>query len=343
MTNWTPHDLPFLLAGHAEAAEAEGAMLVSVFNSTMVDEVRQDVGEDVESVAGLTARYERDAKIGRTATLSWMSADVCELIRESAQSVPEWSPTAAIPHPCGVIAFEDYIMACPEDAGEGAAPVSVDALGWILDDGVVHVTALSRRKGASRELVENKLVQLLHMAVVGHKPGKQPESHIHEMFDLHLDPDRPQGGNTPVAVESRVSDGYGEADREAYASAAEELLRILGATWLLMGQPRVVEEDVPAEVTVRTADRTGAGPAVRKKQRVRVSVRRLTQQARASHGAGRRSATSRWWVRGHWRQQAWGEGRKLRKPVYIEPHTAGAKDADDPTEDTRPSVQIWRK
>jgi hypothetical protein len=343
MTNWTPHDLPFLLAGHAEAAEAEGAMLVSVFNSTMVDEVRQDVGEDVESVAGLTARYERDAKIGRTATLSWMSADVCELIRESAQSVPEWSPTAAIPHPCGVIAFEDYIMACPEDAGEGAAPVSVDALGWILDDGVVHVTALSRRKVRAENLWKtsssSSFIWLL--SDTSQENSRRATSMRCSIFTST--PDRPQGGNTPVAVESRVSDGYGEADREAYASAAEELLRILGATWLLMGQPRVVEEDVPAEVTVRTADRTGAGPAVRKKQRVRVSVRRLTQQARASHGAGRRSATSRWWVRGHWRQQAWGEGRKLRKPVYIEPHTAGAKDADDPTEDTRPSVQIWRK
>ena len=31
----------------------------------------------------------------------------------------------------------------------------------------------------------------------------------------------------------------------------------------------------------------------------------------------------RWVVRGHWRNQPWGPGRELRRPVYILPHIKG--------------------
>lgn len=343
MTNWTPHDLPFLLACQAEAAEASENLLAQISDSEANGTVRPELAEFVDKANILGPRLARSVRIARSATMSWMSADVCELIRESAQSVPEWSPAAAIPHPCGVLAFEDYIMTCPEDIADGAVPVPIDAIGWILDDGVVNVSALSLRKGASRGPLTNELYPLLHLVVNGYMSDKRPDSRIHEVFDLRVKPDAPQGGNTPVNLEPQISVESSEVGQGVYIAAGEEILRILGATWLLMGQPRVVEEDVTAEVTVRTADRTGKTPAVRKKQRVRVSVRRLTQQARQSHGGGRRSATSRWWVRGHWRQQPWGEGRKLRKPVYIEPHTAGAKEADEPSEDNRPSVQVWRK
>ena len=34
----------------------------------------------------------------------------------------------------------------------------------------------------------------------------------------------------------------------------------------------------------------------------------------------------RFWVRGHWTQQPYGKGRKLRRPQYIDPYIKGPED-----------------
>ncbi|MET7881388.1 hypothetical protein ABZS52_31190 [Micromonospora profundi] len=44
-------------------------------------------------------------------------------------------------------------------------------------------------------------------------------------------------------------------------------------------------------------------------------------------GSHERSQTSRFWVSGHWRNQAHGPGRSLRRPVYIHPFLRGPDDA----------------
>jgi hypothetical protein len=51
--------------------------------------------------------------------------------------------------------------------------------------------------------------------------------------------------------------------------------------------------------------------------------------------------TKRWLVRGHWRQQAFGPGRKQRRPVYIQPHIKGPE--DKPLEVSPEVVKVWRR
>lgn len=55
--------------------------------------------------------------------------------------------------------------------------------------------------------------------------------------------------------------------------------------------------------------------------------------------ARRKEFDHRWWVRGHWRLQPYGQGRQLRKVIYIEPHTAGP---DDKPLSEQPRVNVIR-
>jgi hypothetical protein len=51
--------------------------------------------------------------------------------------------------------------------------------------------------------------------------------------------------------------------------------------------------------------------------------------------------TKRWLVRGHWRQQAYGPGRTLRRPLYIQPFVKGPEDM--PLEVSPEIVKVWRR
>lgn len=340
---WTPHDLPFLVANLVEVADGEASSVTAVCRRYGID---PDTSDDPFSVLG--QRQRRIAESARTAPLAWMDDDICELIRQTAPTVPSWSPVAVMPSPSGIIAFEKRVMTAAEDHAEDAAQVNVDAVLWKEQGGVIYVSALSQRRGARRPDALSPVTESLTRMVPDMPFPALPSARIGELFTLTIDPEVAQGGGDDPTITGKEDDAPGNLDAATYDLAAQEVLRVLGAAWLLMSQPRLVEEGPAAEATVKTAVSGPTGtPSRRVKQRVRVSVRRLTAEHRrqASERSGSRgAATTRWWVRGHWRQQAWGKDRKLRKPVYIEPHTAGARDAEDaPTQvDDRPAVQVWR-
>lgn len=68
----------------------------------------------------------------------------------------------------------------------------------------------------------------------------------------------------------------------------------------------------------------------------------LVRKVRESLGTGR-TATRRWWVRGHFRNQAYGPKRAFRRRIFIAPHTAGAATAPEPEQDTRQVIEVLRK
>lgn len=96
-------------------------------------------------------------------------------------------------------------------------------------------------------------------------------------------------------------------------------------TWLLIAQK--IAEDVPAEVDPRI--RKAYARSQRPLPDVRV-VRIRGHAARTAGAAGRPSAgrtlSARVFVSGHWRNQAYGKGRALRRPIYINPFLRGPAD-----------------
>ncbi|MEH1031617.1 hypothetical protein V6W11_28095 [Micromonospora profundi] len=102
----------------------------------------------------------------------------------------------------------------------------------------------------------------------------------------------------------------------------------LVATWLLIAQQT-------ADVTTARVDKAVAKTYARTNRPVpelrivRIRGRRTIPgpDGEPVPGSQERSQTSRFWVSGHWRNQAHGPGRSLRRPVYIHPFLRGPDDA----------------
>ena len=102
---------------------------------------------------------------------------------------------------------------------------------------------------------------------------------------------------------------------------------ILLATWLLIAQKTA--EEVPAEIdkTVRKKYARAQRPLPDLRiVRIRAHAQREDAAKTTAPETGR-TYTSRVWVTGHWRNQAYGPGRSLRRPVYIHPFLRGPEDA----------------
>lgn len=304
---WTPFDLPHIVA----KAASDYAELANIWATTPAFQAQP--GAD-DSVAALDEQVEMLLSM----PLTWLDADVCDLVEQTFPTVPEWTPAACLPGPVGGVFFEHPFMDIPFESmsGDQVMPVPLEGISWLVEGDTVRISALSQLTGFRDHL--SPLRQ--------HIP-------LHEVVSIRVPLDAVTGAGTALEVQA----GRGIINEDSVTSAAPRLMSVTGTMWLLLTQPIVVDGP-PVTAKVKRVRRREGDSA---RQAVNVSVKRLegTSRRRSGDGEGRK-ATSRWWVRGHWRQQAWGKGRKLRKPVYIAPHTAGAKDADV---DVRPRVQIVKK
>ena len=229
--------------------------------------------------------------------LTWLDSDISDLVAETYSTLPEWSLDAVLPGETGFIAFEKSPAIFDVTVPEMSRTVrmSCDGFWWTMAGNEVSVMLITRNQVAT-----------------AFAPG------------------------LPFTLISAFSSSRGNPEYGGGIKIDEEQAKsLVGATWLLMSQPRVVEESDPVVVKRKPrTDRLVSAPIVS------VSTRRLTARYRPASTPTGRKAQKRWWVRGHWRQQAWGKNRELRKPVFIAPHTAGNEDA--PVE-SRPQVQVWRK
>lgn len=306
MRNWTPLDLPFLV----EKSHIKYGELIAFWEAqTTVD------------AAGFTQRMGRAAAALAQAQLSWIDSDLCDMLKAVCQDVPDWSPAACIPGPVGLAGFERPFFTVPYEsaADNSLLEVPVRAMSWMqFGEGL----EISCWVAADDIPVEHRSPLRSGLAL---ESATTLTVGVHDVLD----------GAQRIEVAKTT-----EGPRGPYKRAGEVCVAVAGAMFLLMTQPRVVSAEMSEPVRVR---KRGAGPrGEAARVPVRVSVKSLVVRDSAGGGGSgtrRGKATSRWWVRGHWRQQAWGKGRKLRKPVWIAPHTAGAADVEP---DDRPSVQVFR-
>jgi hypothetical protein len=102
---------------------------------------------------------------------------------------------------------------------------------------------------------------------------------------------------------------------------------ILLATWLLIAQKAT--EDLPADIDKTTRKKYARSQRPLPDVRI-VRIRTHSQRddtTKITGTGGSRTYTSRVWVTGHWRNQAYGPGRTLRRPIYIHPFLRGPEDA----------------
>src|SRR5262249_28976173 len=121
------------------------------------------------------------------------------------------------------------------------------------------------------------------------------------------------------------SDEQGGDRAQRIASQTEDR-RLLATLWLLAAQERLVDQR-RATITNKGALRRFVKDHGRSPAAVRViDVRRPARETTSAHEHRDVEWTRRWIVTGHWRQQAYGEGRSLRRPTWIAPFVKGPAD-----------------
>jgi hypothetical protein len=144
----------------------------------------------------------------------------------------------------------------------------------------------------------------------------------------------------PLTAQVTVSADETERSAGRMPQLLQPVARLLGATWLLMGQPHLAENSVRPGPDRRTAQ-----PAAATRPSKAVTVVDLRRQVpppavRDADTQPAWRASHRWVVRGHWRQQACGPGRSQRRPVWIEPHVKGPDGAPLLAAE---KVMVWRR
>ncbi|MEU2616164.1 hypothetical protein ABZ570_32040 [Micromonospora sp. NPDC007271] len=102
----------------------------------------------------------------------------------------------------------------------------------------------------------------------------------------------------------------------------------LVATWLLIAQQAAEVTAVKVDKVVRKTYARMNRPAPEVQiVHIRASRTAISPKTGSAPGEATHSQTSRFWVSGHWRNQPYGPGRALRRPVYINPFLRGPDDA----------------
>jgi hypothetical protein len=244
------------------------------------------------------------------ASLWFVGGAMCDLLSSAAPQLPATElHHSLIPDLSGLVVFESPLEGIDAD-NLGAGPVHVGAMLW--------GPALWERDGSP----------ILGVTVYG--------PHVARPWLL------PLGGLIwPVGAscdDALNGEQWGEAVLPDYAVASmvEDRRRLL-ALWLLSTQPGVATTTTtrPARAVARRSARAGLDPAVRV---IQLRDARPANVAESYDSA--RQYHHRWVTSGYWKMQHYGPGAQLRRPVYINAHLKGPKDA--PLLDT-PKVKAWTR
>lgn len=332
---WTAPELPFIMYKTMNAAEREMMLLHTIYENCIDPDHKALLKNETEIAATVGVRTE-------TTNITWLPDDVTDLVKNTYESVPEWSPLEAVLSENGALFYETPVGITHNS--EDLAPIR--AILWeTLPTGYINIVAMVDTtpddpyvSGISPEyqmIVKNNVKRISDYI----KPGTSPLSARLSSYIFSGDRQSHDHHNGTVPKNPNAFKNV-ELDENAYRRHENRIIDLLGATWLLISQNEIIEDDTPVDTVVRKINPDNPGlPKI--KAPVRVTVKRLARPARKptiNPGSGKK-LTERIPVHGHWRQQACGPNLSLRKPIYIHDHFRGPKDA--PIDD-RPSVQIIR-
>lgn len=251
----------------------------------------------------------------RKASLWWASADMTKLAMDAADGLPPWTPDIAAPERAGLLWFSAPIGTSPAEPEPGFND-SGQSVESMLGSGDVH--------GVHWSIQDGEVLTLTFYGLV-HDPEQRARSAPMwvDIFEIGV-----------FSLAAWVAfDPQGEQISDPWA---RRIVHIIGAAWLLMQQPTVATQ------TRQRGMLYGGGARKPKKQDLIqvIDLRRLargTKDTEVKHEG--REYHTRWLVRGHWRQQRVGPGRKYTKPVFVAPHIKGPDGAPLKTE----RVNAWRR
>ncbi|MCG7583114.1 hypothetical protein ACTWP6_27535 [Mycobacterium sp. 4D054] len=249
-----------------------------------------------------------EADIIKRAELYWVSRDMVDVALDAADSLPEWTPAVAAPAPTGLLCWAKPAGSVPWNALSPNDPTEVSWDGvwwWSRPDGVLQIQPLSRL-------------------------AKNPE--LLAPYGVSS----PLWVTNPTLLLQPLVPRTAEVARSAEASP---LVSVVGAAWLLMGQPTVASTRVLGSAP-STQTEEGSRAAADPNRVSIIELRRpMSPPGERDGSPGDRQYRHRWWVGGHWRQQACGPNHADRRPKWIAPYVKGPEGAPLKTD----RVHVWRR
>lgn len=264
------------------------------------------------------------------ADLWYLDEGLCELIQAATPTMPRFAPVPQdLPSVSGFAVF--------------ATPLTDrDPIG---DAGVTDLLARIGREASevTRRLAEQPVeIGAVSWGPLDPDPVRAPAGGVWMSFwswsrldQVIDDPEllrRAKAITAPMAVDNEaVIPWCPEGDNPAWwlLPAATEQATTWGWAALALAAFRLAGQGNLAD----TATERTARPERRRTQRAGLPERdvRVIRLRRGEGGdptgESGREYHHRWVVRGHWRQQPWGPGRQLRRPVWILPHIKGPEGA----------------
>lgn len=263
-----------------------------------------------------------EAQALRSAQLYWVTRDMVDVVLDAARSLPEWTPSLALPAPTGLLCWAKSAGTVPAgspvpDAVEGdlknpgfnrseltekvatITDIAWDGFWWWTrpNTGLLQLVPCSR---------DNQNLPLLHMA--------KTSSPLWEAHTIMINPDVPR------------------TEEANSAESAYPFVSAVGAAWLLMAQANVAETRTigltppprpqPEPIDHAKADLPDRAPMGRPSTVTIVDLRARAATPDRPAESGR-TYTHRFPVSGHWRQQACGPNHSQRKPRYIGDYIKG--------------------
>lgn len=218
-------------------------------------------------------------------SLWWVTADMVELIAHAAKTLPPTTLTDdLVPDEFGLVVLETPLQGLDAEGTDGELEVRAFLWG----------PALLRYDDA----------RYLGISLYADQKG---------MWAPLGRTDWEYGADTEAMTTAELS-----GDEARLASMAEDR-RWFAALCLLLASSSATHEQatIPRAVARRSkAAKSSPDSAVK-------IVDVLHRQSGGSGGSGEREYSHRWFVDGHWRQQAYGPAHSLRRPTWINPHVRG--------------------
>lgn len=262
--------------------------------------------------AGVTERHVATLK---NASLWWVSRDMTKLALDTAPDLPPWTPTIAAPETSGLMWFDHPIGTTPADPGEGFMADGRWAES-ILGSAAVH--------GVHWSITGDLLNFTFYGAVSDPVQRARTAPLWRDVYEIAMYTVRGDVEYSPQVTQLR----------EPWAA---HVVHTIGAAWLLMQQPRGAETR-SQRASLHTGSKKGKPGKVSMVQVI--DLRRLAHNdaEREQAYGGSREFHTRWMVRGHWRQQRVGPGRRYTRPVFVSPYLKGPEGAPIKTD----RVNAWR-
>ena len=291
------------LVDHQSSALAEPSEVLGAAGESLrrLKRLQAKLAETLSQMSG-------EADIIKRAELYWVSRDMVDVALDAADSLPEWTPAVAAPAPTGLLCWAKPAGNVPWNALSPNDPTEVPWDGlwwWSRPDGVLQLQPLSRL-------------------------AKNPE--LLAPYGVSS----PLWVTNPTLLLQPLVPRTAEVARSAEASP---LVSVIGAAWLLMSQPTVASTRVLGSAPSTQTEESSRAAADPNRVSIIELRRPMSPPGERDGSSGDRQYRNRWWVGGHWRQQACGPNHADRRPKWIAPYVKGPEGAPLKTD----RVHVWRR